>query len=680
MRVGTRPNWSLVTTIERKAMKISTISKAAIALGVNALVLGGLVAGPAMADPGVGVYGDLVGTGSDTIQDVDNGLSTALGINADTGNRYMASYDAAPSSGDGSASGDCASGSKDKIVTQSGATAFVRPNGSGNGRDTLRAAIGQASTASVKSYACVLSGGSSVTLNAADVKGLVQYARSSGGPSVADTTAVGTLTYIPFAKDAVSVAVSPTSKIPALTFGRSAVNTSFGSVTGKVEPTLWAIFTCKATKVIVPDSGDAFLANDSYTGPGTAHDLHVYIPQSGSGTRSFWIGKFNVTETNITDNAANASCLKAVISGGSTGVQEHNGAAVGSDDYAIMPFSVPQFVAQNNGVVTSRINGAVIRGINGVPATTGTGSNIALNPTFTTASGSSMLGRLVYHIVPSREADDPTSLIHEVFVGTSSKVCQASSTISTYGFARLTATRGSSACGDTSVRAYAPSSTTITMDVVNGGVGTSPSVVTGADYGDTIYFRVKSLSTNGNGGGTVQLSDGAGNVFDEFEIAPGTPPGNSSFAAGSDDYQYEAVTLDESLPAGPYDVVATFIPALPGVASATFANLISFSLDQRELTEADVTIAPVTSTFKAKKAGIVDVTYVGDGIVPTGNVNVLLAGKVIGHASFNEQEGVAHVVTSKFKKGVTNAVFTVQYEGDATYLEYTDTFTQTVAK
>jgi len=657
-------------------MKITTISKAAIALGVNALVLGGLVAGPAMADPPVSVYGDLVGTGSDTIQDVDNGLSEALGLNSGTGNRYMASYDAAPASGDGSVSGDCASGSKDKIVTQSGATAFTRPNGSGNGRDTLRAAIGQASTASVKSYACTLSGGSSVTLNSTDIRGLVQYGRSSGGPSVADTTAVGTLTYIPFAKDMVSVATSLNSKIPALTFGRSAVNTSLGGTTGKVEPTLWAIFTCKATKVIVPESGDAFLANDSYTGPGTAHDLHVYIPQSGSGTRSFWIAKFNVTETNITDNAANASCLKAVISGGSTGVQEHNGTAVGTDDYAIMPFSVPQFVAQSNGVVTSRINGAVIRGINGVAATTGTTPNMALNPTFVSATGSSMLGRLVYHIVPSREADDPESLINEVFVGTDSLVCQATSTITRYGFARLTATRGSSACGDTSVRAYAPSATTITMDVVNGGVGTSPTGVTSAEEGDTVYFRVKSLATNGNGGGTIELSDGNGNVFDSFSVAPGTPPGNSAFDAGSDDYQYEPVTLDGDLPAGVYDVVATFIPNLPGVATAIYANLIAFAMDQREITDISVTTVP--STFKVKKAGVLDVTFSEDGITPTGSVTVLLAGKTVGTGTL--VNGVAHVVTTKFKKAATNAVFTVEYSGDDTYLEYTDTFTQTVTK
>ncbi|MEY4313233.1 MAG: hypothetical protein RLZZ319_742 [Actinomycetota bacterium] len=659
-------------------MKISSISKAAIALGINALVLGGLVAGPASADPAAGVFGDLVGTGSDTIQDVDNGLSAALGTNPDTGNLYIASYDAAPSSGAGSAAGDCASG--DTITTQDGAAAFTRPNGSGNGRDTLRAAIGQASSASVKSYACGLSGGSSVTLNATAVRGLVQYGRSSGGPASADTTAAGVLTYIPFAKDAVSVAVSPDSKIPALTFGTSAVNTAVGGVTGKVESTLYAIYTCKATKVIVPDSGAPFLANDSYSGAGTAHDLHVYIPQAGSGTRSFWIGKFNVTEANITAAAANASCLKATIQGGAhdgEDVQEHSGLAVGSDDYGITPFSIPQFVAQNNGVVTSRINGAVIRGIGGVAATTGTGSAIALNPTFTTAAATSMLGRLVYHIVPSREADDPNSLTHEVFVGRDSKVCQATSTITHYGFAALTATSGSSSCGNTTVRAYAPSTATFTMDVVNGGSGTSPSTVTSASEGDTVYFRVKALTSNGDGGGTVQLSDGAGNVFDEFEIAPGTPPGNASFTAGADDYQYEAVTLDTDLPAGGYDVVATFIPNLPGVETKIAANLISFALDQRSIDSLD-SVADLT-TFKVKKAGIVDVTVNATGITPTGSVTIFSGATALGSADLDES-GVAHVVFSKKFKKAASLTLTISYSGDNTYLSDSDTVPVTVTK
>ena len=671
-----------VNTIERKTMKTSSISKVAIALGVNALVLGGLVAGPAQADPTSGVlYGDLVGTGSDTTQDIMNGLSIALGTNPDTGKRYIASYDAAPGTGAGSASGDCNT-ANDKITPQaSGGPTFVRPNGSGNGRDTLRAAIGQAATATVKSFACGLSGGASATLNATDIQGAVHFARSSSGPAAADTSSVGAVAYVPFAKDAVGVAVSSTSKIPALTFGTAAVNTAVGGVTGKVESTLYAIYTCKATQVIVPNTGASFLADDTYTVGlnETAHDLNVYIPQAGSGTRSFWIGKFNVTETNITNAAANAACLDATINGGphdGEAVQEHSGLAVGSDDYAIVPFSVPQFVAQSNGVpgVASRVNNAVLRPIGGVNPTSGTAPTLSLNPTFTTSSASSMLGRLVYNIVPSRELDDPNSLTHEVFAGKTSRICAASDTIRTYGFAVLTANTGSSSCGYTGLRAYAPSSASVTIDVASAATS-GASTVTNAVEGNTVHFRLKNLVSNGNGGGVVQFSDGAGNVFAELDVPAGTPPTTGS--TGS--WLYESVTLDENLPAGVYDVVATFIPNLAGVAASTTANLITFSLDQREVDSIDVDATTYASTYKVRKKGKLGVTVTTTGLAASGSVTVFQGSKVLGTATLDD-EGSAVVTFRKpfTKKG--NVSLTVSYSGDDTYIADTTTQAITVRK
>ena len=672
-------------------MKTSSISKVAIALGINALVLGGLVAGPASADPTSGVlYGDLVGTGSDTTQDILNGLSLSLGTNADTGNRYIASYDAAPGSGNGSVSGDCGT-VRDKITPQEeGGPTFVRPNGSGNGRDTLRAAIGQAATASVKSYACGLSGGSSATLNATDIKGAVQFARSSSGPGAGDTTAAGVLAYVPFAKDAMTVAVSPTTKIPALTFGTAAVNTSFGGTLGKVEPTLYALYTCKATQVIVPASGSSFLANANYVEQSgdVAHPLNVYIPQSGSGTRSYWIARFNVTETNITDGAANASCLDATINGGAhagEAVQEHSGLAVGSDDYAVTPHSIPTYVAQNNGVpgVTSRINGAVLHPIGGVNPTTGTGTSKAMNPTYLTSTKTSMLGRLMYNIVPSRTLDDPTSLEHEVFAGLTSLVCQATSTITTYGYGLLTATQGSSSCGFTNLRAYAPSTAVFTIDVVDAETPTA-NVRTDAVEGDTVVFRVKLLTSNGNGGGVVQLNDGAGNTFAEFELDA------AAITATNTTWAYHSVTLDENLPAGSYNVDAVFIPNLPGVETKTAPNLIAFSLDQREID--DMTLELFANTYKVGKKGKLGVTVEAAGVYPTGTITVKNGSKVLGSADLADynpggaggniaQRELANTIVNlkKFtKKG--RVTLTIEYSGDNTYLPYETTQVITVKK
>lgn len=670
-------------------MKISWISKAAIVVGINAIAFGGLVVAPANADPAEGVYGDLVATGSDTTQDVVNGLALALGENPDTGNSYIASYDAAPGSGNGSVVADCATDNKDKIVTQLGATAFTRPNGSGNGRDTLRAAIGQSSSASVTSYACSLktSGSWAQTLNATDIRGKVQFARSSSGPGAGDTTAAGTIAYVPFAKDAVSVAVSPTSKIPALSFGTSTVNTQVGGVTGKVENTLWAIYTCKATKVVEPQTGSSFLANADYVAAGTdtVTNLKAYIPQSGSGTRSFWIAKFNVTEANISSGTAeNAKCLKDVISGGAndgTKVQEHNGLAVGSDDYAITPFSIPQFVAQSNAItgVTSRINGAVLRAIGGVNPTTGSTPNMSMNATFTTSAATSTLGRLVYNIVPSRELDDPNSLAHQVFAGTTSLICAETATIRRYGFAPLTRTTGPSSCGYTGLRAYAPSTAAMTVEVVDAATS-GANIVTSASEGQTVYFRLKNLTSNGNGGGVVQFSDGAGNVFAELEVPAGS---TNPVTATNSTWLYQEVTLDENLPAGVYDVVATFIPTLPGVETKTQANLITFALEQREID--GMTLELFANTYKVGKKGKLGVTVEATGVYPTGTVNVYNGSRLLGSAELTDynpggaggniapRELAKTIINmAKFKKK-GNITLTIEYEGDDTYLPFETT-------
>jgi hypothetical protein len=670
-------------------MKITSISKAAIAVGINALMFGGLVVGPANADPGVGVYGDLVGTGSDTTQDVLNGLSTALGENPETGNRYIASYDAAPGTGAGSIAADCNT-ANDKITPQeSGGPTFVRPNGSSNGLATIRAAIGQTNTASVKSYACLLSGGSSQTLNATDIGGAVHFGRTSSGPSAGDASAVGTIAYVPFAYDAMTVAVSPTTEIPALTFGTSSVVTAVGGVTGKVESTLYAIYNCKATKVVNPASGANFLADSTYVpaGDDVVTDLKAYIPQSGSGTRSYWIGKFGVTEQNITDGAAKASCLKDVIVGGTTGVQEHNGAAVGTDNYAITPFSIPQFVAQSNGApgVTSRVNGAALHAIGGVNPTTGSAPSLALNTNWTTDSATSTLARMMYNMVPSRELDDPDSVTHLVFNGQDSLICQESETISTYGFAPLTATSGSLSCGYTDGRYYAPSTTTFAIDVTD-EESSDAAAITTASTGDTVYFRVKNLLTNGDGGGTVELSVGD-EVFAEFDVDAGAS--NNPETATTDSWVYGQLTVDGTFPEGAVD--ATFIPTLSGVATSTASALVNFSIDQIEIDSAELTL--YTNTYKVGKKGKIDVLVTGAGdLYPTGTITVKNGTKVLGSAELNDQSGgaggniaqrldsAATVINLKkfTKKG--RVTLTIEYSGDDTFLPYSTTQQITVKK
>jgi hypothetical protein len=376
--------------------------------------------------------------------------------------------------------------------------------------------------------------------------------------------------------------------------------------------------------------------------------------------------------------------LKDVISGGAndgTKVQEHNGLAVGSDDYAITPFSIPQFVAQSNAItgVTSRINGAVIRAIGGVNPTTGSTPNMSMNATFTTSAATSTLGRLVYNIVPSRELDDPNSLAHQVFAGTTSLICAETTTIRRYGFAPLTRTSGPSSCGYTNLRAYAPSTAAMTVEVVDAATS-GANIVTSASEGQTVYFRLKNLTSNGNGGGVVQFSDGAGNVFAELEVPAGS---TNPVTATNSTWLYQEVTLDENLPAGVYDVVANFIPTLPGVETKTQANLITFALEQREID--GMTLELFANTYKVGKKGKLGVTVEATGVYPTGTVTVYNGSKLLGSAELADynpggaggniapRELAKTIINmAKFKKK-GNVTLTIEYEGDDTYLPYETT-------
>jgi hypothetical protein len=577
----------------------------------------------------------------------------------------------------------------DKITPQEGGVTFVRPNGSSNGRDTLRASIGQTATASVRSYACGLVPSSdpnyatlsaNQSLTAAAIGGAVHFGRTSSAASVS-ASGTGTIAYVPFAYDAMTVAVSPTTEIPALTFGTSSVNTSVDSVTGKVESTLYAIYNCKATKVVNPAVGANFLADGTYDDQAgdVVTDLKAYIPQSGSGTRSYWIGKFGVTEANIADpSVAKSACLEDTIVGGAnagTGVQEHNGLAVGSDNYAVTPFSIPQFVAQSNEVdgVTDRTNGAVLHAIGGVNPTTGSAPSLALNATWTSNSATSTLARMMYNMVPTRELDDPDSVTHLVFNGQDSLICQESETISTYGFAPLTDTTGTASCGWPDLRYYEPSPTTFAIDVTAEESPTADAI-TSASTGDTVYFRVKNLVTNGDGGGIVELSSGD-EVFAEFDLDAGAS--NNPETADTESWIYGQLTVDGTFPEG--DIDATFIPTLPGVSTSTATALVNFSIDQIAIDDMVPTL--YASTYKVGRKGKIDVLVTGAGnLYPTGTITVKNGNRVLGSAELSDVSGGAGGnIVQRLDSGATvinlrkftkkgRVTLTIEYSGDDTFL------------
>ena len=142
------------------------------------------------------------------------------------------------------------------------------------------------------------------SLNAGD--GCIQFSRSS---SLNTTASTPSLTYVPYAIDAVSYAVTANSALPR----------SFNLAD------LQHIYQCDPNYV------------GTGTGPGT-FDINPVLPQSGSGTRSYWEGQMGITDATL------GSCIiNGVLPGTSTIIEEHTGTFLKSN--WIAPFSVGQYAS-----------------------------------------------------------------------------------------------------------------------------------------------------------------------------------------------------------------------------------------------------------------------------------------------------------------------------------------------
>ncbi|WP_213815145.1 Ig-like domain repeat protein [Glaciihabitans sp. dw_435] len=492
-------------------MKVTTFSKFTVSVCAAALIVGGFAA-PAMADPGSSSpFGKLVGLGSDTTQDVMNGIAALLPAGA------MASYDAIGT---------------DTVTTRAGSSVTTpRASGSGAGINVLRVAIGQTATATITRPS-----GVSDAATAANSVGYIDFARSSSGPATTDVTSSGVLTYVPFAKDAVSVAVNPgsaLSKIPNLILGDS-------TTAGSTVASLYNIYRGDVAYVYLNADATYNSVGKTSTGPTgtTANKIQALLPKAGSGTRSYFIGKLNLTETDIT-GLKSSGVIKDTFGSASAPVEEHDGTALVGDATAIVPFSVSQWIAQANAVTTDRRHGVSIATLNAVaPATLAT-SKYTLNPAY------SAMVRNVYNVVPSNLVDDPASDVAKTFVGTGSLVCSQTAAIERYGFGLLTGAGNiATACGNTLTRAYVASASSTTFAL------SSPSTTVGTP----VTATANVVSTN-NGGGTVQFKSG------------GVLVGIAAVANGAT----TAATTITPTTAGSLPVTATFIPALPGVAASTSA-------------------------------------------------------------------------------------------------------------
>jgi len=329
--------------------RTARIGAAGIALAAAAFSIG-----TAAADPqGSPTYRQLAGVGSDTTQDVINAVANNVTI---SGTKVLGSYNATGSS---------------QITTKDPSTTpgctINRPNGSGQGRSALLA---------------------SLQANSGSGNGCLDFSRSS---SLNLAPSSPSLTYVPFARDTVSYAVTPDSVVPRT--------------------------------LALSDLRSYYHCDPNFVGSGPNYDVTPILPQSGSGTRSYW-----ETTMNITDADVNNGVYPCIINGTKNGqiIEEHTGAVL--DSKSLVPFSIAQYNSQATQLIADRRGRAVLGTVDGT-------APVLNNPNFS-------IRRDVYNVIPSSKTG--TSPYSDVFVGPNSKVCQDTADIQKFGFAL------NPNCGDTS--------------------------------------------------------------------------------------------------------------------------------------------------------------------------------------------------------------------------------------
>lgn len=346
------------------------------AVGAGALALAIAGSTVATADPTPAAFRTYAAVGSDTTQDVWNGLTNGTGAAAPT----VASYDAF-----GTAT----------IQTKSGGAVYKRPAGSGEGVRALSASLTSPFT---------FANGSGGTVN---IQNQVNFARSSSRPAAGAT---GPLRYLPFARDAVSVV------------GRS-LN---AGLTNFTTAELTALYTCGTAGRVSTAAGANPVVN---LGSGVTQQVDPKLPQTGSGTRSFFLSAIGVTTP--------GACVETVGA-------ENDGTQLTATGQLI-PFSAAQWIAQKNGtVLPNTVSSSVFRilNVNGSAPTAGSGSNLTPGALYGSASaaptpGTGVFARDTYNVVSSTVIGTGTATGLEKVLTTDLNTTSARATISSYGFLPL---------------------------------------------------------------------------------------------------------------------------------------------------------------------------------------------------------------------------------------------------
>jgi hypothetical protein len=394
---------------------------------------------PASADPAF----NFVGVGSDVTENVMDYFA------GQTSGGIIGSYDAVnPATG---AIGENITGG---IVGAGGAQencSFTRPNGSGQGFNALDYSLNPSTTLAQKAVP--------------PQAGCITFDRSSSapgsgistGPGVLDTS--GGLIYVPFALDAVTDATGPSSAIsvttqcdgPLTPAGDTCSSTTgLGTITYNTTPAKIVnagLFTVANLQTLYGSCATVTVNGVTYN-PATAtsgqQQIDLYVPQSGSGTLSFWESKMGVT-------AVQSCWHQTIVAGPATGVatQQDDGTALASDPDGIMPMAISHWIAMSNAVVIPDVRyGDVLQPVvvSGTAVQPVVGGSLNTNFPF---------NREVYNVMPYNEVVNSSGdtafnpVLAGLFVGTSSALCQSSFTIEDLGLATLPVSSQPDTCGST---------------------------------------------------------------------------------------------------------------------------------------------------------------------------------------------------------------------------------------
>lgn len=365
-------------------MKIGSFAKVGTVVATCAITLAGLSTAPAaMADPAATPAVSattLVGFGSDTTQDLLNEI--AKSINTAKGSAWIASYDAMGNT---------------TVVAKPGGAAIPRANGSGEGFKLLQVAKGTLGSSAIVSGTA----GTSLTVTTSEAAGQVDFSRSSGNGTGASST--GMWSYVPFAKDALTLAVNPLSAQNGVASLPATI--AKGSSSDSATTLSWySIYHCMA-RYVYTNASNAYIGVGADTtlptGATKATVIKPLLPKYGSGTRKYFVGLLGYTDsaTLVDPTSADTSCITDTFNG--TGINEHDGTAIkGIGAGAIAPFSIPQWVAQAKAATTGvvdRRNGVVLLGRSTATATaTTTGTATSASTSLTVAASTNIaVGQLV---------------------------------------------------------------------------------------------------------------------------------------------------------------------------------------------------------------------------------------------------------------------------------------------